>query len=322
MDYGQLITRALEIVWNNKFLIVLGIIFALFGGRAAGNGGGANFNLPSGGGDSSGEFDFGDGDFNFGDEEFNFDDFDSEQLAELAAVGGATIAIIAVVLCFVLIIGLALLYVGLVAEGGMIAGVNQIEIGGDGSSSFKEAWSAGWARGVPLFIINFLMGLPVLVLVIVALVLIVPVILAAGSFSEATGQIVAGGGILAIIIALLCLSLLIGIPLSILRQLAVRACVLEEKGTVEALGRGWEIFTSNVGEVLITAVIRFGLGIGVGIVAAIATIILIFTCIGILLVPVIGGAVQAVFSAYWTLAWREWAPGSGAPSLGEPVYNV
>ena len=45
MDYGQLFRRGWEIVWQNKYLFVLGFLAAL---GAGGNGGsGINYDIPS-----------------------------------------------------------------------------------------------------------------------------------------------------------------------------------------------------------------------------------------------------------------------------------
>ena len=40
MDYGKLLTRAWNIIWEHKFLILLGVLVAL-----GGTGGGSNVNL-------------------------------------------------------------------------------------------------------------------------------------------------------------------------------------------------------------------------------------------------------------------------------------
>jgi hypothetical protein len=41
MDYGQLLSRAWDVVWNNKWLVVLGLVVALSSG---GSNGGSRFN--------------------------------------------------------------------------------------------------------------------------------------------------------------------------------------------------------------------------------------------------------------------------------------
>src|SRR5574341_1614533 len=47
MDYGAILQRAWEIVWNNKFLILLGVLVAF----STGGGSSGNFGGGSGGGD-------------------------------------------------------------------------------------------------------------------------------------------------------------------------------------------------------------------------------------------------------------------------------
>src|SRR5690606_23932334 len=116
MDYGQTIKRALNVVWENKYLIVLGILAALGGGKFGGGGGGGRGTYENGSGDPfAGGAPFGD---------------IAPEVAGLAA--GA----IVLLLCVAIFVGLALWAVSTIARGGLVAGVDAVESGE--KSSFGE----------------------------------------------------------------------------------------------------------------------------------------------------------------------------------------
>ena len=48
MDYGKLFRRGWEIVWQNKYLFILGFLAALGGGGGGNSGSNFNYNVPGG----------------------------------------------------------------------------------------------------------------------------------------------------------------------------------------------------------------------------------------------------------------------------------
>ena len=112
MEYGRIVNRSVNIVWNNKFLIVLGILAALGGGTSSLNGGGGGGN--GGGGGTSG------------------------QVPDLTGGDALAIGLVIGVVLVAIVIGLALWAISTVARGGLVAGVDTIEDGG--TSSFSQAW--------------------------------------------------------------------------------------------------------------------------------------------------------------------------------------
>src|SRR5687768_10923326 len=93
MDYSGLLSRSWNIVWNNKWLILLGILAAL----GSGSGGGSSFQGNFGGG---GDFDNFNGNDNFDDfaqptpEDFGLTD---EQVATFLAIGIPILIVIIIV---------------------------------------------------------------------------------------------------------------------------------------------------------------------------------------------------------------------------------
>ena len=146
-----MLKRAWTIVWENKFLILLGIVVAL-GSGGGGGGTGAGGGSSSGGGESSFQLPLG-------------------ELPELRAQIGVPEVLIALVA--LLVIGFAFLVAVLlwiaatIARGGLIAGVSTIE--GGGTSSFGAAWSAAWERGWRLLGIGVAPAVPGFVLAVAGL---------------------------------------------------------------------------------------------------------------------------------------------------------
>jgi hypothetical protein len=144
MSSGVLLSRAWDTFWNNKFLILLGVLVVL------GSGGGRNFNVPGGGGSSGGPQPFAES-----------EEFFSVLRPRLALSDDAVDALI----CVVIIVSVALWVVRNIARGGLIAGVDEIET--DGASGFGRAWNAGWQKGWRLSGIGLIPAIPVVVLVLI-----------------------------------------------------------------------------------------------------------------------------------------------------------
>jgi hypothetical protein len=282
MEYSKLLNRSVNIVWENKFLIVLGILAALAGGGSFGGSGGGG-----GGGSSSGQPPFG--------EPGQFPDFGGE-------IAGLAVGLIIALVCVVLFVGIVLWAISTIARGGLIAGVDAIESGE--KSSFSQAWGAGWQRVWTLLGIGFIPAIPGLVLFIVGLLGLV----AYGGVSAFFGEELAGPlgaaelGIVAIL--LLCIVVPIALVLAILRTFAERAAMLENLGVVDSYKRGWNVLTSNLGEAIILFLLQITIGIGLGLVLFFPGIILLLCCFPLILV--IQGGISAFFSTMWTLAWRTW----------------
>jgi len=96
MDYGKVLSRAWQITWHWKVLWVLGFLAAL----GSGNGGG-NFNFTLGG--------------------------LGEEARGITAPGPEWIGLVIAVIALAFLIGIALWVVSIIASGGLVAGVQQVE---------------------------------------------------------------------------------------------------------------------------------------------------------------------------------------------------
>jgi hypothetical protein len=283
MEYGKIINRSVSIVWQNKFLIVLGFLAALGSGSLGSGSGGGN-------GDGSGAI---------------FED----EFAALASV------VIFALVCVALFVVIALWVVSTISRGGLIASVDTIENGE--KSSFTQAWSAGWRKGWTLLGIGILPAIPYMVLLVVGL-------LALGTYGGIFAlfgdelDLIAGTAALAITIAALaCIIVPIVLVLSILRNFAERACMMEDLGVIDSYRRGTSVLKENLGEAIILFLLQIAIFIGLGFILFLPGLVAL-ACIFCLwpLLLVAQGYISAFVSALWTLAWRSW---TGEPPMVEKV---
>jgi hypothetical protein len=212
-------------------------------------------------------------------------------------------------------VGLVLWVVSTVARGGLIAGVSAID--GGGSSTFAEAWRAGWHKGWRLLGIGVLPAIPVLILVIVGLG-------ATGVFAAIFGltgerpAVVPGAGLGVVWLTLACIFLPIALVLGLLQAFANRACMLEDTGVIAAYRRGLNVLVQNIGPVLILFALQIVINVVLGVALFLPGLVMVLCCILWPLLLLIRGAITAYFSTMWTLAWREWTglghPGELAPT--------
>jgi hypothetical protein len=309
MDYSGLLRRAFEIVTRYPFLILMGVLAALSGGIG---GGGSNTN-----------FRFGDnqqGEFQQPDMPNmpNMPDMGQFQMPDLDQMGpalGIAAAVLPVILCFALIIGIILWAIGTIARGGLVAGVDAIENGG--SPTLGDTWRAGWNRARSLLGISLIPAIPGLILFAVG----VGSFITAGGLGAVFGGDVGmpvGIGLASALGALACIAVPFALVLGLLRTFAERACMIEGLSAVDSYRRGVEVLMANLGNAVILFVLQVAIGIVIGIVLLLPGAIAALCFLLWPLIWLVNGAIAAYFSTLWTLAWRQWtaAPVSPATSAG------
>ncbi len=287
MDFERILIRPLEIVWEHKFLILLGILVALgsAGSTPGGGGGGATPTEP-------GE-----------------PQYDQDWLEDFSLEEGLALTIGIVVVLLIIVLALVVWVISLVARGGLIAGVNAVESGHP--ITFGQAFAAGWDRKWTLLGIGILPAIPGLLLGIGGAVLLLTQLGLTSLISEDLLPM-AGASAGIMIGALVCLILPFVFLLSILQFFANRACMLENLGVMDSYRRGWNVITENLKEFAVLAVIWLILNILLTTATIVPGIIITCCC---LLWPVgliLRGAFEAYASAVWTLAWRDWTGIAGA----------
>lgn len=306
MDFGKVLGRAWEITWRWKMLWVLGFLAAL------GQGGG--FPQPS---------------YSFSGDEFDqFTYTPIGPLDEIFAAMTAIIAVICIVIIIAIIIAIIIWVISVIARGGLIAAVQQIE--DDGTTSFGRAWSVGAKKFWTLFGLGVLTTLPTLILVFfgvaVGIAYFVGVV---GGVTEPTDEVLGGSILLAILCGgfLCCGTFILGIVLEQIRIYGERAAVLEDVGWIDSFVRGWQVLKENLGATIILWLIFFAIGIVIfgitfviGIAIAAPLLGLFFVTepgawvfapicfgglLGVIVFALIRSIVTAFTSASWTLAFRE-----------------
>ena len=314
MDYGKVLGRAWEITWRWKVLWILGFLASL--GRAAG--GGRNPSYHTGGSDWGGPAGF---------------EIPPELVGILCGVG-----------CLALIIGIALWVISVMARGGLIAGVQQVE--DRRVTSFLAAWRVGRGRFWTLFGIGVLAAIPLIVLVVLGVLF-----LGFGVYisTQATGDPLGPRGAWGVLAPLFlcggtfcCGILILTAILAQIRIYAERAAILEDLGWIDAFKRGWEVMKENLGPTIILWLIFFVIGLALALLAFSVLLALFLPLIAILtstdlgtwaigplccggLVAVsvtilLSAVVETFTSATWTLAYRELTghvPQSAAESMAE-----
>ena len=324
MDYGNILRRSWDVIWNHKFMLVLGFLAALGSGAGGGGGNSSNYTVDG--------------------SEFDALPFAtvpeiSQNMEAVAAAVAAAGAVIAGLLCLFLIIGIILWLVRLTAQAGMIDAAYRLDAGE--KVTFGEAISAGWhklGRMVGLNLVFF--GVFFLIAIIAGVVVLVMGLgvgaTAAGAAASDSdiGALIGGlgAGLIALICCLMCVFMLLAIVVSVLYPFAQRAAVLEDKSVFASISRGWQVIKENLGEVIILILLFLLLGFLVGAVtfavfiplAALAfaptairlfsggtfeVLDLVLASGGILCMILFGAAINAIFVAFrssaFTLAYGE-----------------
>jgi hypothetical protein len=301
MDYGNTLSRAWKITWNNKILWLFGFLAGL-GASGGGNGGGrGNVRVSNGNGWPG-----------------NILPPDLERQLQRPEV----IAIVITVACVLLVIGLALFVLSIVGRGGLIGGIRLAD--DNGKVSFGEAWSVG--------VRNFWRMLGIQLILLLAGLLI-------GSFGLFTGLIGAAtlGLGLVCLLPILCVLVLALIPLSILAHFAQFGIVVDNLGVMDAFRKSWQVLKDNLGPIIILAIILVIIGIVAGLVLVAPFVgIVLPTVAAFILNPehpnpglligsglallcylpiaiVLGSILQTWSVSVWTLAYRQFTGAARAP---------
>jgi hypothetical protein len=295
MDYGKLLSRAWDIIWKYKFLIILGLLVALSGGLGSGTSSGTNIRFE---GDVQGP-----GFIPPQPETFP----DPGRLAEPAIPFWLGLLLVGLAL----IVATVLWVISILARGGLIAGAAAADRGE--RTSFSQAWSVGWRRGWTLLGIGLIPAIPGLIILLLAGV----GFLAYTTTATTNVGVPAMGPISFILVALACIALPLALVLELLRTFANRACMLEGLGVLDAYRRGIQVLFDNLGSALVLFLFQVAVTIVMFILLIVPGAILALCCLFWPVLLLIQGAITAYFSTMWTLAWRRWT--DVVPAAGEPL---
>ncbi len=313
MDFGATLSRALRITWQHKVLWVLGFLAAL------GSGSGSSV--------SPNTFQY----------TFSGDEL-PPGMQDLLINPGVILAGLAGLGCILLLLSIVLFVVGIIARGGLIAGVQHIET--EGSTTFGRAWSAGASRFWRLLGLNILLILPIIIIVIIGILAFGGTVLGfvgigvaggRGDQDQAAAAAMAGvtlalclGGVL------LCAGLIYGLIAMALQTFGERAIVLENVGVMDSIRRAWAVFRQNLGNIIVLALVMAVLSAVLGLIIGAISVALflptvlvamnqareglqagtvILGTLSFILLLIVSAIIGALFVAFnsstWTLAYRQ-----------------
>lgn len=299
MDYGRLLNRAWQITWRWKVLWILGFLASL--GRM-----GMGSNNVS----------------------YTTDSAEWQGLQGLQ-VPPALVGVICALGCVVLLLVLAIWVVSIMARGGLIAGVREIEE--EGNTTFSSAWRVGRNRFWTLVGIGVLAAIPMFILVFVLALTLAAGIVVSAQAGAGSGDLSGSWALIAPLVlcgtTLCCGLILVGLVLGQIRIYAERAAIIEGLGWIDAFRRGWQVLRDNLGPTIVLWLILFVLGMALVVMIAAVTAVLFLpmvalvggadfrawavvplVCgglIGIVVLAVVASILETFTSGLWTLAFRE-----------------
>lgn len=219
-NFGEVLSRAWQIVWKHKILWVFGIFASC--SRGGGGSGGSG-----GGGGGSGA----------GDQPFPEFQRTMEQIGQWISDNPWIVVVFAIVILALVVVGI---FLGTIGRIGLIRGTQQAERGAE-NLVFGELFSGSTPYFWRVFGLSLLIGL-------IALVIFIPL----GLF----GVLTAGVGFLCIL-PLICIMIPILWAVSVVIEQANVAIVLENLGIGDGLRKGWGVVRTNPGPMIILALILF-----------------------------------------------------------------
>lgn len=285
MDYGKLLSRGWEIVWNFKFLFFLGLLSAC-GGNSLSGGPNFNFSFPSnfGGGSSTSPTPFpGEVEQFFGELERFF-----EQGGPLPTVFETAATLVVVGICGLFLFFLIFFVIRQIAEAGLISATNAIDNGQ--KVDFRTAFNAGYQHWLSFLGQIIILALPQLLLF--TLFGVIGLVIFTSATSSSNPNVVVEDLIpigITFLVCTICLIVPYSLFTSLLRPLGQRAVVLQDMGAWAGLKHGWSVLRENTLDVFLLALIYVVLGFLVGIVLGIVGAAVLLATVAPIFFSLIGG---------------------------------
>lgn len=249
-NFGEVLTRAWQIVWKNRVLWIFGILASC--GRGGSNFSGNNSSWSNNGTGAPPDI------------PPQFMEFFQWIEQNLTAFLVGTFAFV----CLIWIIAIFLSTIGKI---GLIRGTAQIDTGSEGlifGQLFSESTPYFWR----ILGLSLILALPVFIFALIIAAV------AVFGIAASQGSDVSGLGFFAtfpLLIGCVCLLVPVMLVLGVIFRQAENAIVLEEMSVMPALSRGWEVFRQNLGPIIIMAIILTVIGLAVGFVIAIPVFVIL-----------------------------------------------
>ncbi|HSL44881.1 MAG TPA: hypothetical protein VK897_15710 [Anaerolineales bacterium] len=220
-NFGEVLSRAWQIIWKHKVLWIFGI----FAGCSRGGGGNGGGSMGGGGGTGPGGQPFPEFERNM------------QQLGQWISDNPWVIAVFVLAILVLLILSI---FLGTIGRVGLIRGTYQAEQGAQ-SLIFGELFSGSMPYFWRVFGLAFLIG-------VLSFLIFIPFIL--------FGVLTAGVGFVCLL-PLLCILIPLLLAVSVVIEQANAAIVIENLGIGDGVRKGWEVVRANVGTMIVLALILF-----------------------------------------------------------------
>lgn len=218
MDYGEVLSRAWQIIWKHKVLWIFGI---LAGCSSSGNSGNISYSFS-------------------GD---NAPRWAQDLSRQIERVPDWQIAVwIGIAILVILVLVILAVFLSTIGRIGVIQGVKRSEQG-EAGMSFGELFSGSLPYFWRVFLLNLLVGLGYAVVVFLLVILFT------------LGAVVTLGVGLICLIPLICLLIPISWLLFVYLEMANAAIVVDDVGIMDGLQRGWRVFTNHIGPMIVMGLI-------------------------------------------------------------------
>ena len=252
-NFGEILTRAWQIIWKNRILWIFGILASCGRGGSSFNGSGSNqgnggFDTPS--------------------------DLPPQLIQFLQTIQENLTAFIAITIAVVCIIWIVTIFLSTIGKIGLIRGTSQIDGGTEGlifGQLFSESLPYFWR----IFGLGLIASVPFIIMIaaLVAALLGYVIVLPAGSGSDMPP--VLGLGLIPLIFGCICLLIPLALVINLIVRQAENVIVLEEMNVLPSLSRGWDVFRKNLGPIIIMAIILAVINFAAGLIIAIPIIIVV-----------------------------------------------
>jgi hypothetical protein len=220
MDYGEVLSRAWQIIWKHKVLWIFGI---LAGCSSSGNSGNVSYSFS---GDNAPRW--------AQDLSMQFNRIPDWQIAVWVGIAILVILVLVVLAIFLSTVGRI----------GVIQGVKRSEQGTDGMS-FGELFRSSLPYFWRVFLLNLLVGVGYAVVIFVLVI------------TFTLGAVVTLGLALICLIPFICLLIPISWLLFVFLEMSNAAIVVDDLGIMDGLQRGWRVFTNHIGPMIVMGLILF-----------------------------------------------------------------
>lgn len=303
MDYGEILSRAWNVISKHKILWLFGVLASCGTGQQSSS---FNFSFPS-------------------PDVTTFDDF--QDFGRI--IPEESLPLIIGMICAFFILAIVFFIIGVIGRVSLIKGTLQVEAGAE-SLSFGQLFKDSQPYLARALGLNLLVILAGIAIVVVFIVVVIPLTL------------VTVGLIWLCLIPLFCLLIPVSFYLGIVLEQANIAILAEDLGIMDALKRGWNVARENLGSVIVMGLILI-LGGGIlTFIISIPSIFILFPIIrgfligeessfqgwlliaGICLVVYIpifvflNGILQSYIKSAWTLTFLR-LTGNSSDDSGEPL---